>query len=1248
MLEALSRSDAGAQAVLEVDLLADGELCVGLKDWRRVKLSAGPSLLCCVNAQGETSLRNISDSRRAEHTLQHTCVDFLWEDVSVSSGARVKPKLLLLDSEFSLHMYDVDQDDQPTLVCETSSNTLLQIIKHTHADMCAVASVRLLCFSEGRCMLLVNTCVLLQLRLTEDTLEPISCCRLGVECVEECVDCRLCRGALFILLNSGLSYVFDSTDGQLLAKVDFPSYCCNAGVSPSTSSFCLLQISADLSTAVSVTRQNQAYAVHLDHYFSVYTDHLYCRAAPIRPFLRPVESWDQDSLSSSTHSLSALNKPLQADRSWESRLSALYNQTKAPVRPVHISPWYKDFPHIECRRAAATAKLCHSSVKTGGAVMSFNVPDGATPAGLNVSEFSALITFVSPANANTVLAYWGLENESVTYHRADANAIPVQRSAEENLCLLLKTSGLSVVLFCVSQDELLNRLMVFGSAGTVDSLCHLNAWGRCSIPIHALQAGLKNHQLDTVDFFLKSKENILSSSSGFSPGDPPPSSSNTHTHLRSIEALCPALDLLRSAIRDTHTEAQSQQFCEQLLSITMSFLNTQTRVLLSGAHDLDDNLQQCVCVLDGFISDLRVFLKRFPWGVGGDARTHTDAHTHTAASGREEEHQWISLSDEEVVHRAVLSRRISHAQAFLRRRGSAEHTLQDIRRTGLKHTHTCLTLRDLQQATTLLTHMGFNVKEQLHNICVYTADRDLRAFMVEELQKQHHLSADELKQVNFIHTIESLCSKPANRSSRRLDANRVLQVSRCDPQSRRLLEKLLQDSDSSSTSLLDPLRLHWVKHWDRDAQTHILLSRTHTHTQCSGDAAVLWAYLTSLHDSVRCSAWLSSSSVCDRESSAAPCWPQLTAHVLDTCTRCGEHLHNIILDQLARQGQFVPAEMQDSIGSVPLSDLSCIVELLILAHDCFSVTCNLEGIVRVLQACRHLSHTHLAHGDAHGLLVRLLTGIGRYNDMTYVFDLLHQNHRFEMLLRKKVESNVRLKTALLDYIKRCLPGDSEKHNMVALCFSMCREIGENHEAAARTQLKLIESQPWVITAELKKALVKVQTLLKDAAESYSKDSCVRQAVRCVKLAKLVTLQLHFLNQGLELRIINLQHTDLQNTSNTLPHCYQVFVLAEAYDFSPDWAEVLYQKVIMRGDFSYLEEFKRHRPLAASLFQDISNKVCHQKPPASCSQHLKKLLSHCEDVYTHYKLAYEHQFLDVANMLLQDSKTNSFLKDRLRT
>lgn len=75
------------------------------------------------------------------------------------------------------------------------------------------------------------------------------------------------------------------------------------------------------------------------------------------------------------------------------------------------------------------------------------------------------------------------------------------------------------------------------------------------------------------------------------------------------------------------------------------------------------------------------------------------------------------------------------------------------------------------------------------------------------------------------------------------------------------------------------------------------------------------------------------------------------------------------------------------------------------------------------------------------------------------FHFLHMNSMFLLTITSLLQSTS-LKTALLDYIKRCLPADSEKYNMVALCFSMRREIGENHEMAARTQLKMIESQAW--------------------------------------------------------------------------------------------------------------------------------------------------------------------------------------------
>lgn len=37
------------------------------------------------------------------------------------------------------------------------------------------------------------------------------------------------------------------------------------------------------------------------------------------------------------------------------------------------------------------------------------------------------------------------------------------------------------------------------------------------------------------------------------------------------------------------------------------------------------------------------------------------------------------------------------------------------------------------------------------------------------------------------------------------------------------------------------------------------------------------------------------------------------------------------------------------------------------------------------------------------LQVRLLTGIGRYNEMTYIFELLHEKHYFEVLMRKKLD-----------------------------------------------------------------------------------------------------------------------------------------------------------------------------------------------------------------------------------------------------
>lgn len=56
------------------------------------------------------------------------------------------------------------------------------------------------------------------------------------------------------------------------------------------------------------------------------------------------------------------------------------------------------------------------------------------------------------------------------------------------------------------------------------------------------------------------------------------------------------------------------------------------------------------------------------------------------------------------------------------------------------------------------------------------------------------------------------------------------------------------------------------------------------------------------------------------------------------------------------------------------------------------------------------------------------------------------------------------------------------------------------------------------------------------------DSCVRQALHCNRLTKLITLQIHFLNTGQNTMLINLGHQKLMDCIMALPRFYQVRTL----------------------------------------------------------------------------------------------------------
>jgi spatacsin len=82
-------------------------------------------------------------------------------------------------------------------------------------------------------------------------------------------------------------------------------------------------------------------------------------------------------------------------------------------------------------------------------------------------------------------------------------------------------------------------------------------------------------------------------------------------------------------------------------------------------------------------------------------------------------------------------------------------------------------------------------------------------------------------------------------------------------------------------------------------------------------------------------------------------------------------------------------------------DYVILTELLIQSYNFFSQLSSMEGISNVLRTCKLCAH-QLEKAGEFNIMIRLLTGIGHYNEMTYIMDFLWNNSQFEMLFGKGI------------------------------------------------------------------------------------------------------------------------------------------------------------------------------------------------------------------------------------------------------
>ncbi|KAG8178215.1 hypothetical protein JTE90_026983, partial [Oedothorax gibbosus] len=78
-----------------------------------------------------------------------------------------------------------------------------------------------------------------------------------------------------------------------------------------------------------------------------------------------------------------------------------------------------------------------------------------------------------------------------------------------------------------------------------------------------------------------------------------------------------------------------------------------------------------------------------------------------------------------------------------------------------------------------------------------------------------------------------------------------------------------------------------------------------------------------------------------------------------------------------------------------------LVDLLICAHECFTAACNMDGISEILHSALMLVNL-LEEADKFLIMVHLLTGLGRYSEMMYVFDILKSHDKLNILFEKQI------------------------------------------------------------------------------------------------------------------------------------------------------------------------------------------------------------------------------------------------------
>jgi hypothetical protein len=237
----------------------------------------------------------------------------------------------------------------------------------------------------------------------------------------------------------------------------------------------------------------------------------------------------------------------------------------------------------------------------------------------------------------------------------------------------------------------------------------------------------------------------------------------------------------------------------------------------------------------------------------------------------------------------------------------------------------------------------------------------------------------------------------------------------------------------------------------------------------------------------------------------------------------------------------------------------------------------MEGICLVLEHARHISFL-LNNLKNYTLLIRLLTGLQQYSEMIYVFDILFQSDQFDLLLTTISQINDELlNTALFDYIKRHHPNDEHTFTSISMNLNMHHELAMMYRDAGEKLLKNSQFNQQSSSADMSVTLQSLLQYYSDAADTFYLAGCCRQSEQCLKQARLISLQLDFMQRQPIIIILNLNSKQIRDLIPRFERCWYAFIIVDAYNEHSIWPFCLIEQFICNKNpsaINYWNEFQQ--------------------------------------------------------------------------